>query len=105
MSKLELVSFEPATGAELWRGEHGDVDVIVGRARQAWPAWASISVSARIERVRAFANEVRRSHEEFAELIARETGWSCAEISEMSDSRMTWWLEGLREFNGKKSAP
>ena len=74
LSKLELVSFEPATGAELWRGEHGDVDAIVGRARQAWPAWASISVSARIERVRAFANEVRRAHEEFAELIARETG-------------------------------
>jgi hypothetical protein len=38
-------------------------------------------------------------------LIARETGWSCAEISEMSVSRMTWWLEGLREINGKKSAP
>ncbi|MCG7627293.1 hypothetical protein MHM88_05705 [Epibacterium sp. MM17-32] len=37
-------------------------------------------------------------------LIARETGWSCAEISAMSVSRMNWWLEGLRNIHGK-SAP
>jgi len=70
----ELVSFEPATGAELWRGPIGDVDEIVSRARSAWPQWAARPLAGRIELMRRFANEVRRAHEPFAELIARETG-------------------------------
>ena len=74
MGKPELVSFEPATGAELWRGQHGDVDDIVTRARQAWPAWARQSLAPRMELVRRFANEVRRESENLATLIARETG-------------------------------
>ena len=74
MGKPELVSFEPATGAELWRGQHGDVDDIVTRARQAWPAWARQSLAPRMELVRRFANEVRRESEKLATLIARETG-------------------------------
>ena len=74
MGKPELVSFEPATGAELWRGQHGDVDDIVTRARQAWPAWARQSLATRMELVRRFANEVRRESEKLATLIARETG-------------------------------
>ena len=74
MSKAELVSFEPATGAELWRGEHGDVDMLVDRARRAWPQWASQPLARRIELVRRFAEEVRNEQEQFAELIARETG-------------------------------
>ncbi len=70
----ELISFEPATGAELWRGEHGDVDAIVARARKAWAGWAAKPLANRIELVRRFANEVRKDQDEFAELIARETG-------------------------------
>lgn len=70
----ELISYEPATGAELWRGKHGDVDDIVDRARRAWPAWAAEPLAKRIELVRRFANEVRKEQDEFAELIARETG-------------------------------
>mgnify|MGYP000515992567 CR=1 FL=1 len=74
MSKEILVSYEPATGEELWRGPHGNVDEIVARARRAWPEWATMPLATRIERVRRFANEVRKEQEEFAELIARETG-------------------------------
>jgi succinylglutamic semialdehyde dehydrogenase len=70
----ELVSFEPATGAELWRGAIGDVDASVGRARRAWPQWAAKPLATRIELLRRFANEVRTVQEQFAELIARETG-------------------------------
>ena len=33
----ELVSFEPATGAQLWRGPVADVDAAVAAARAAWP--------------------------------------------------------------------
>jgi len=69
-----LVSIEPATGKEVWRGMPGDVDETVDRARRAWPAWAAQPLAKRIELVRRFANEVRKQAEPFAELIARETG-------------------------------
>jgi len=70
----KLVSTEPATGAELWSGEVGDASAEVAAARAAWPAWAAHSVAFRIETLRRFANVVRARTDEFAELIARETG-------------------------------
>ena len=70
----EIVSFEPATGAELWRGKAGDVDETLARARRAWPAWAAQPHSTRIELMRRFANEVRKEAEKLAVMIARETG-------------------------------
>ncbi len=74
MGTGELISYEPATGAELWRGKHGNVDEIVARARRAWPAWAAQPLSTRMELVRRFANEVRKDAEKLATMIARETG-------------------------------
>ena len=74
MSTAELISFEPATGAELWRGVHGDVDAVIARARHAWPAWAAQPLAIRIELLRRFADEVRKEGESLATLIARETG-------------------------------
>lgn len=74
MEGSEIVSVEPATGAQLWRGAVGDVDATVDRARRAWPAWAAQPLATRIELCRRFANEVRKQSESFAELIARETG-------------------------------
>lgn len=70
----EIVSIEPATGAEVWRGPVGDVDALVTRARRAWPSWAAQPLSTRIELVRRFANEVRKEADKLATLIARETG-------------------------------
>jgi succinylglutamic semialdehyde dehydrogenase len=69
-----IVSYEPATGDELWRGKLSDVDELVGRARRAWPAWAAQPLSTRIELMRRFANEVRKESEKLALTIARETG-------------------------------
>jgi succinylglutamic semialdehyde dehydrogenase len=74
LSENIIISTEPATGAELWRGNVGDVDATVDRARRAWPAWAAQPLATRIELVRRFANEVRKEHDNFAALIARETG-------------------------------
>jgi succinylglutamic semialdehyde dehydrogenase len=73
MSEL-LVSYEPATGAELWSGPVGDAAAEVAAARAAWPSWAAQSVSFRMEAVRRFANVVRAREAQFADLIARETG-------------------------------
>ncbi|MFM9935088.1 MAG: succinylglutamate-semialdehyde dehydrogenase [Novosphingobium sp.] len=74
MSTGEIVSFEPATGSELWRGKVGDVEDVVARARRAWPTWASQPLSTRIELLRRFANEVRKESDKLASMIARETG-------------------------------
>ena len=74
MSDSEIISYEPATGSELWRGQVGDVDETVLRARRAWPQWAAQPLAQRIELMRRFANEVRKEHDAFAELIAKETG-------------------------------
>ncbi len=74
MSDNTLISYEPATGEELWRGSHSDVDAAVGAARRAWPSWAAQPLGTRIELVRRFANEVRKESDALATLIARETG-------------------------------
>ncbi len=74
MSTGELVSFEPASGSELWRGRIGDADDVVSRARRAWPLWAAQPLSTRIELLRRFANEVRKEAGKLANSIARETG-------------------------------
>ncbi|MFA9199981.1 MAG: succinylglutamate-semialdehyde dehydrogenase [Cypionkella sp.] len=74
MPTAEIISREPATGAELWRGPVGDVEAAVARARRAWPEWAAKPLATRVELVRRFANEVRKSNDTLAELIARETG-------------------------------
>ena len=52
VSASEIVSYEPATGAELWRGAVGDVDEAVAIARRAWPQWAAQPLAKQIEQVR-----------------------------------------------------
>lgn len=74
MSSAELVSFEPATGAEIWRGVPGDVDAEVAAARAGWVEWASRPLAVRVEAARRFVNVVRGKQDGFADLIARETG-------------------------------
>ena len=69
-----LTSAEPATGAEIWSGDTGDAAAEVAAAREALPGWADHSVSYRCEALRRFANVVRKREQEFATLIARETG-------------------------------
>lgn len=74
MSVSEIISCEPATGAEVWRGRVGDVDDTVLRARRAWPTWAAQPLATRMELVRRFANELRKENDRLSNLIARETG-------------------------------
>ncbi|MEG3164222.1 succinylglutamate-semialdehyde dehydrogenase [Sphingomonas sp. PB2P19] len=70
----ELLSHEPATGALLWRHPLSDVDAEVAAARGGWATWASKPLTFRVEALRRFANIVRQRAEDFADLIARETG-------------------------------
>lgn len=69
-----MISTEPATGKELWRGAPGNVEQAMEIAVAAKTDWARQPVGQRVELVRRFANEVRKELDAFAELIARETG-------------------------------
>ncbi len=70
----DIISYEPATGAELWRGKPGNVDREVAVARSAWPKWSAASLNDRMAAIRSFASRTRSEAEKFADLIARETG-------------------------------
>lgn len=58
----------------MWTGDVDDADAAVASARKAWPTWAALPLTKRIEAVRRYANRIRTQSEQLAELIARETG-------------------------------
>jgi succinylglutamic semialdehyde dehydrogenase len=105
LATSEIISVEPATGAELWRGAAGDVDATVDRARRAWPAWAAQPLATRIELCRRFANEVRKQSDTFAELIARETGkplWEARTEVESVIAKVDISVSAYAERTGQK---
>jgi succinylglutamic semialdehyde dehydrogenase len=100
-----LVSYEPASGEELWRGPYGDVEAAVSAARRAWPAWAAQPLSNRIEALRGFSNEVRRQSESLAELIAREAGkplWEARTEVDAVVNKVDISVQAYAERTGKK---
>jgi succinylglutamic semialdehyde dehydrogenase len=70
----QLISYEPATGRELWRGAIGSPFAEVAAARAAQPAWALTPLEDRIAILTRFAALAAERKEAFADLIARETG-------------------------------
>lgn len=105
MSDSILISYEPSSGEELWRGPHGDVDAAVGTARRAWPAWAARPLTERIAILRAFANEVRRQTDTLAEMIAREVGkplWEARAEVESVANKVDVSVQAYAERTGKK---
>ncbi|MCU0948339.1 MAG: succinylglutamate-semialdehyde dehydrogenase [Porphyrobacter sp.] len=105
MTPPTLISYQPASGEELWRGEHSDVDAAVSRARQAWPAWAARPLSDRIDLVRRFANAVKREADSFAELIAREAGkplWEARTEVDAVVAKVDISVQAYAERTGKK---
>lgn len=105
MTAQTLISYEPASGEELWRGDYSDVDEAVSRARRAWPEWAALAPSERIERLRRFANEVKREAEGFAELIAREAGkplWEARTEVDAVIAKVDISVQAYAERTGKK---
>ena len=100
-----LISYEPASGEELWCGAHGDVEAAVSAARRAWAAWAARALTDRIAVLRAFSNLVRREGEELAELIARETGkplWEARTEVDAVAGKVDISVQAYAERTGKK---
>lgn len=105
MSEQTYISYEPATGAELWRGEASDVDACVQAARRAWPDWAARPLANRIEMLRRFANEVLAASDELAKLISRETGkplWEARTEVESVINKVEISVNAYAERTGKK---
>ena len=100
-----LISIEPASGEELWRGPISDVDAAVSAARGAWAGWAALPLTTRIETMRAFANTVRRDAETLAELIAREAGkplWEARTEVDAVVNKVDISVQAFAERTGKK---
>lgn len=105
MTSQTLISHEPATGVELWRGKPGNVDEAVALARRAWPQWAAQPLATRVELVRRFANEVRKEQDHFAELIARETGkplWEARTEVEAVIAKVEISIRSYQERTGQR---
>ena len=105
MAENTLISFEPATGEELWRGTRSDVEAAVARARAAWPSWAALPLANRIETARRFANEVRKRADDFAWLIAREAGkplWEARTEVDAVIAKVDISVSAYAERTGKK---
>ena len=100
-----LISTEPATGNEIWRGKVGDVDAAMDRALSAKTGWARESVARRMELLRRFANQVLKHAEPFAELIARETGkplWEARTEVEAVKNKVEISISAYAERTGQK---
>jgi succinylglutamic semialdehyde dehydrogenase len=67
-------SSDPMTGDIVWRGEDSDVDAAVAAARAVAGAWAMRPLDERVAIARRYAEVVRAHAEDFARLIAQETG-------------------------------
>ncbi len=105
MADKTLISYEPATGDELWRGEHTDIADAVSRARKAWPSWAALPLGNRIEATRRFANEVRKRADDLAHLIAREAGkplWEARTEVDAVINKVEISINAYAERTGKK---
>lgn len=100
-----MISTEPATGKELWRGAPGNVEQAMEIAVAAKTDWARQPVGQRVELVRRFANEVRKELDAFAELIARETGkpmWEARTEVEAVIGKVEISITAFAERTGQK---
>ena len=105
MSDQTLISYEPATGKELWRGNRSDIAACVERSRRAWPEWAAQPLANRIELTRRFINIVRAEADAFADLIARETGkplWEARTEVDAVMGKVEISISAYAERTGKK---
>ncbi|HGY9627999.1 TPA: succinylglutamate-semialdehyde dehydrogenase [Pseudomonas putida] len=106
-----LQSLNPVTQAVVWEGQGADeaqVEAAVQAARQAFPAWAQLSLDARISVLEAFAEQLKANADALAQCIGEETGkplWeSATEVTSMVN-KVAISVQSYRERTGEKSGP
>lgn len=104
-----FTSINPATGAELWKGQaagEAEITAAVDAARTAFPAWAARSPEERHEIVRHFKEAVEKDKETLAVMIAQETGkalWDARSEVAAVIAKITYATEAYAERTGVKS--
>ena len=106
-----LASLNPVSQATVWQGQGADagqVQAAVQAARQAFPAWAHLSLQARIEVLEQFAAQLKQHADALAYCIGEETGkplWeSATEVTSMIN-KVAISVQSYRERTGEKSGP
>ena len=82
----EIISYDPATGAEIGRAplcSPDEVRLAVTRARAAQPAWAAVTFNQRGRAILRARELMLAEREQIAQLISRETGKPVAEAMSM----------------------
>jgi succinylglutamic semialdehyde dehydrogenase len=104
-------SLNPVTQQVIWSGEGataGQVDAAVMAARQAFPAWATLTLDERIGVLETFAVTLKNRADEIARCIGEETGkplWeSATEVTSMAN-KVAISVQSYRERTGEKSGP
>ena len=73
----DLVAIDPTTAKPSWSGRSAtkeDVDAAVSAAREAFPAWAALSLDERIAYVRKFSDVLKKNETPLLEAICISTG-------------------------------
>lgn len=106
-----FVSLNPVTQASVWSGQGASaeqVEAAVAAARAAFPAWARLSLDARIAVLERFAATLKTRADELARCIGEETGkplWeSATEVTSMVN-KVAISIQSYRERTGEKSGP
>lgn len=104
-------SLNPVTQASVWSGQGASaeqVEAAVAAARAAFPAWARLSLDARIAVLERFAATLKTRADELARCIGEETGkplWeSATEVTSMVN-KVAISIQSYRERTGEKSGP
>ncbi|UXY51343.1 succinylglutamate-semialdehyde dehydrogenase [Pseudomonas tohonis] len=104
-------SLNPVTQESVWSGQGASaeqVEAAVAAARAAFPAWARLSLDARIAVLERFAATLKARADELARCIGEETGkplWeSATEVTTMVN-KVAISIQSYRERTGEKSGP
>lgn len=104
-------SLNPVTQESVWSGQGASaeqVEAAVAAARGAFPAWARLSLEARIAVLERFAATLKTRADELARCIGEETGkplWeSATEVTSMVN-KVAISIQSYRERTGEKSGP
>lgn len=104
-------SLNPVNQESVWSGQGASaeqVEAAVAAARAAFPAWARLSLDARIAVLERFAATLKTRADELARCIGEETGkplWeSATEVTTMVN-KVAISIQSYRERTGEKSGP
>jgi len=101
-------SVNPYSGQSVWQGQAASfeqVEQAVAAARKAFPAWAALPLSARIEKLQAFAEALKSEADTLARSIGEETGkplWEAqTEVASMQ-AKVAISIQSQAERSGEK---